>query len=153
MKISEGKEEKARRKVMPAAGFRLRAPRGGTHRWSLGWRGVAAGARERSFWIDENILYLVGHVGYVMFAFVKTHQIMHLKTTHFTKCKLRASDGGEHPPGGDEKWVGAYTGAHTYTHTYIDAHTCTHTNTHIHRDMPTYARTHVHVYTLVYAHI
>lgn len=80
MKISEGKEEKARRKVMPAAGFRLRAvpgeatraPRGGTHRWSLGWREVAAGARERSFWIDENILYLVGHVGYVMFAFVKT---------------------------------------------------------------------------------
>lgn len=88
-----------------------------------------------------------------MFAFVKTHQIMHLKTTHFTKCKLRASDGVEHPPGGDEKWVGAYTGAHTYTHTYIDAHMCTHTNTHIHRDMPTYARTHVHVYTLVYAHI
>lgn len=161
MKISEGKEEKARRKVMPAAGFRLRAvpgeatraPRGGTQRWSLGWRGVAAGARERSFWIDENILYLVGHVGYVMFAFVKTHQIMHLKTTHFTKCKLRASDGVEHPPGGDEKWVGAYTGAHTYTHTYIDAHMCTHTNTHIHRDMPTYARTHVHVYTLVYTHI
>lgn len=158
MKISEGKEEKARRKVMPAAGFRLRAvpgeatraPRGGTHRWSLGWRGVAAGARERSFWIDENILYLVGHVGYVMFAFVKTHQIMHLKTTHFTKCKLRASDGVEHPPRGRRK-MGRCLHRCTHVHTYV--HRCTHVYTYKHTHPQGYAHIRTHTRTCIHTRV
>lgn len=41
-----------------------------------------------NFWDDENFLFLDSVGGYIVYTFVRAHQIVHIKCLHFILCKL-----------------------------------------------------------------
>lgn len=42
----------------------------------------------RTFWGDDNILYLDKGLGIQVYAFIKIHQMVHLRFVHFIVCKF-----------------------------------------------------------------